>query len=96
MPKKEAVSWRELAPGTLDTDPGGARQYETGDWKSRHPVLDKAKCTKCGLCFVYCPEGCIHADKEGFFVADLKYCKGCGVCPAECPRKAIVMENEGE
>ena len=96
MAKREAVSWKELNPGTCVTEAGGAVEYETGDWKSRRPILDKSKCTKCGLCFVYCPEGCIQPDKEGWFIADLKYCKGCGVCPAECPRKAIVMVNEGD
>jgi pyruvate ferredoxin oxidoreductase delta subunit len=94
--KKEDVSWKELQTGAAVHEAGGATDYETGDWKSRKPVLEKEKCTKCGLCFLYCPEGCIQPDKEGWFIADLKYCKGCGVCAAECPRKAIAMAAEGE
>jgi pyruvate ferredoxin oxidoreductase delta subunit len=94
--KRENVSWKELNLGSMVTEAGGAVEYETGDWKSRHPVVDLAKCTKCGLCFLYCPEGCIHQNKEGYFLSDLKYCKGCGICTAECPRKAITMVNEGE
>ncbi len=96
MAKKENVTWKEIKPGACIEDAGGAVEYETGDWKSRRPVLEKSKCTKCGLCFLYCPEGCIRIDSEGYFVADLAYCKGCGICSAECPRKAIAMENEGE
>jgi pyruvate ferredoxin oxidoreductase delta subunit len=96
LAKKETQNWRELKPGALIDEPGDSVEYETGDWKSRRPVLDKEKCTKCGLCFLYCPEGCIRPDKEGYFIADLKYCKGCGICAAECPRKAIVMKVEGE
>lgn len=96
MAKKEDLSWKELETGTAVHEPGDAREYETGDWKSRRPVLEKGKCTKCGLCFLYCPEGCIRPDEEGYFIADLRYCKGCGVCAAECPPKAISMADEGE
>ncbi len=96
MAKRENLGWTELKTGVAIHEAGGAMDYETGDWKSRRPILDKPKCTKCGLCFVYCPEGCIQPDKEGWFIADLKYCKGCAVCAVECPRKAITMVNEGE
>ncbi len=96
MAKKEDQSWKELKTGTAVHEAGGAKEYETGDWKSRHPVLDKEKCTKCGLCFLFCPEGCIRPDKEGYFVPDLKYCKGCAICATECPRKAFAMAQEGE
>ena len=96
MAKRETLNWQELKPGVVIDEPGDAVEYETGDWKSRRPVLDKAKCNKCGLCFIYCPEGCIQPDEEGYFIADLKYCKGCGICAAECPKKAIKMEVEGE
>ena len=95
MANKENVTWQELKPGICLDEAGGAVEYETGDWKSRKPVLDKPKCTKCGLCFLYCPEGCIRMDKEGYFIADMKYCKGCGVCDVECPKKAITMVIEG-
>jgi pyruvate ferredoxin oxidoreductase delta subunit len=94
--KKENVGWKELQAGAAVHEAGGAVDYETGDWKSRRPILDKPACTKCGLCFLYCPEGCIQPDKEGWFIADLKYCKGCAVCAVECPRKAITMAAEGE
>jgi pyruvate ferredoxin oxidoreductase delta subunit len=96
LAKKETLNWQELNPGVAINEPGAAMEYETGDWKSRRPILDKEKCIKCGLCFIYCPEGCIRPDDEGYFISDLKYCKGCGVCAAECPKKAINMVVEGE
>jgi pyruvate ferredoxin oxidoreductase delta subunit len=94
--KRETLGWQELQTGIAIHEAGGAVEYETGDWKSRKPILDMTKCNKCGLCFVYCPEGCIQPDAEGWFIANLKYCKGCAVCAAECPKKAITMVIEGE
>ncbi len=88
------LTWKDIKPGAIVTEPGSASQYLTGDWKSQRPVLDKEKCTKCGLCFLYCPEGCITEREDGYFVADLSYCKGCGICAHECPKDAITMEEE--
>jgi len=96
MAKTENVPWKKLRIGTIIDEPGGAVEYKTGDWKSQRPVLDKAKCNKCGLCFIYCPEGCIPPDEEGYFIADLTFCKGCGICAKECPKKAIMMVVEKE
>ena len=32
---------------------------ETGSWRSHRPVVDAQKCTKCQLCWIYCPEATI-------------------------------------
>ncbi len=96
MARNDTPRWQELTIGVTIEDAGDAVEYETGDWKSRRPVTEQEKCNKCGLCFIYCPEGCIQPDTEGYFPANLRYCKGCGVCAAECPRKAITMIVEGE
>lgn len=74
-------------------DPGNSKTYKTGDWKSKKPVVMFEKCSKCKLCFIYCPEFCIRQQSDGFFVADLDYCKGCGICAKECPKEAITMEG---
>jgi|Deesub1362B_J571_1020462.scaffolds.fasta_scaffold38449_2 glutamate synthase (NADPH/NADH) small chain len=50
-------------------------------------------CQQCGLCWLYCPEGCITL-KEGYFEVDYDYCKGCGICAEVCPTGAIKMEVE--
>jgi 2-oxoacid:acceptor oxidoreductase gamma subunit (pyruvate/2-ketoisovalerate family) len=48
------------------------------------------RCTHCDTCLVYCPDGIIFRDKEGYRI-DTDYCKGCGICVAECPRRAMEM-----
>jgi len=90
------MGWKDLEIGSIITEPGNAIEYKTGDWKSQRPVLDKGKCNKCGLCFIFCPEGCIKQKDDGYFEADLSYCKGCGICAVECPKKAIAMVEEEE
>ncbi len=59
----------------------------------RHYSKDVPKCIKCGICYIFCPEGCIGQNKKGHFEADLYYCKGCGICASACPRKAITLQN---
>ena len=44
---------------------------------------------------MFCPEGCVSQDEDGYFTADLDYCKGCGVCAHECWPGAIEMIEEG-
>ena len=90
------MTWKDLEIGSIITEPGNASEYKTGDWKSQRPILDKEKCIKCGLCYIFCPEGCIQPDSEGYFISDLSYCKGCGICATECPKKAITMVEEEE
>jgi len=64
-----------------------------GDWRNMRPVVDREKCVKCAVCWVYCPVQCI-VEKPRWFDIDLAACKGCGVCAAECPHRAIAMIEE--
>lgn len=97
MPKSEnELTWRDLEIGGIVTEPGNASQYQTGDWRSQKPTYDFDRCIKCGLCQLFCPEGCIEPNQDGHFEADLYYCKGCGICARECWTKVITMvEEEG-
>jgi pyruvate ferredoxin oxidoreductase delta subunit len=88
------ITWKDLEIGCIITEPGNASQYRTGDWRSQKPVYDFSRCIKCGLCQIYCPEGCVNQNAEGYFEADLYYCKGCGICARECPTWVITMEEE--
>lgn len=88
------VTWKDLEVGSIVVEPGSADQYETGGWRSQRPVFDNTKCSKCGLCYIYCPDGCIEQQEGGYFGANLFYCKGCGICAQECPRNVIMMVEE--
>jgi pyruvate ferredoxin oxidoreductase delta subunit len=74
--------------------PGRSSENRTGSWRVFKPLFDPKKCSKCGMCQTFCPEGCVHEDLEGFFQPDYAYCKGCGICAAECPKDAIAMIQE--
>ncbi|MBN1224307.1 MAG: 4Fe-4S binding protein [Candidatus Aminicenantes bacterium] len=65
----------------------------TGEWRTQRPVVNKEKCTYCGLCALYCTVQCMR-DRRDHFQPDLEFCKGCGICAWECPQKAIVMFPE--
>ena len=90
------ITWKDLEIGAIVTEPGNASQYKTGDWRSQRPIFDNSKCNKCGLCYIFCPEGCIEQQADGYFKADLFYCKGCGICAEECPKDVITMVEEEE
>ena len=94
-PETELTS-KDMEIGSIITEQGSSRKYKTGDWRSQKPVFDLEKCIKCGLCYIYCPEGCIRQNTEGDFEADMYYCKGCGICARECPTGVITMVEEEE
>lgn len=95
MAKSEAeLTWKDIDIGAIVSEPGNASQYRTGDWRSERPTYDFTKCIKCGICYIFCPEGCIGQNAEGYFEADLFYCKGCGICAHECPTGVITMVAE--
>lgn len=67
----------------------------TGYWRVIRPVVDKAKCKRCTICWKFCPDGSIVL-VDGVPEIDLNYCKGCGICAHECPSKCITMVQEGQ
>ncbi len=91
---EKEVTWKNLEIGSIVVEPGSASQYQTGGWRSQRPILDKSKCSRCGLCYIFCPDACIGQDEEGYFEANLFYCKGCGICAAVCPLGAKTMVEE--
>lgn len=94
--RDDEITWRDIGTGGIVTEPGNARIYKTGAWRSQRPTYDFTKCIKCGVCYIYCPEGCIWQNSEGHFEADMDYCKGCGMCAYECPTGVITMKEEEE
>lgn len=97
MPKNETdYTWKDFEIGGIVTEPGSSSLYRTGDWRSQRPTYDFSRCIKCGICALYCPEGCVRMNAEGYFQADLFWCKGCGICAHECPTNVISMVEEQE
>jgi pyruvate ferredoxin oxidoreductase gamma subunit len=69
-------------------------QRRTGSWRQFRPVLHREQCSRCWLCFVWCPEAAIALDPEDYPVLDYEVCKGCLLCAHECPTHAFSIEKE--
>ena len=89
-------TWRDMEVGNILTEAGSASLRRTGDWRSERPITDKERCNKCGLCWLYCPDGAIKLQEDGYYESALYYCKGCGICAKVCPTGAITMIEEEE
>ncbi len=97
MAKTEGeMTWKDISVGGISFEPGSASQYKTGAWRSQRPTYNFKRCIKCGICQLFCPEGCIWQNEEGNFEADFDYCKGCGICSKECPTGVITMAEAEE
>jgi len=56
------------------------------------PVVDKKRCTLCGVCEKSCPYGAIHIDKEDRIVEiDEEKCFQCGLCVTRCKLRVMSM-----
>lgn len=73
---------------------GNAAERHTGAWRVERPVVDAEVCTRCGLCFVECPDGAIALDASGLPLIDYDHCKGCMICSHVCPVDAITHQAE--
>jgi 2-oxoacid:acceptor oxidoreductase delta subunit (pyruvate/2-ketoisovalerate family) len=91
---QEYKNWKELPPIPISLPIDGS-MGRTGDWRTFRPVILEG-CNKCGICWMYCPEGSIKKIEDGTFKVDYTYCKGCGICFHECPTNNIEMRRESE
>lgn len=90
----EVKSFKDLPVSPVSKPAKASMGAPTGTWREHRPVLDKEKCTKCELCWLYCPDGVITIDEDKYPVFDYEYCKGCGVCAHECRFEAIELLRE--
>lgn len=71
--------------------PGNTRERNVGAWSRFRPVIDYDECTKCRICFVYCPDSAITIGSDDLPIINYNACKGCDICYTECPVKAISL-----
>ncbi len=64
------------------------RERQVEFYSGHAAVIDRALCTRCGLCASMCQYGAIKENGEDFTVAPLR-CEGCKVCVAFCPTEAV-------
>lgn len=74
---------------------GNTRVRKTGNWRIFKPTINHERCTKCGICVIYCPEGVITMMDDEPEI-DYDNCKGCLICFNECPVKAFNYVREVE
>ncbi|MFA4873881.1 MAG: ferredoxin family protein [bacterium] len=61
------------------------------------PKIDEDKCTGCGLCAEFCPNGVFEMGADVMTVKNPMNCVvGCDKCAAECPVGAISFATKGE
>lgn len=88
------ADYRDLVVGDRVVKPGNSEEFQTGDWRSRAPVVDTDKCIDCLTCWIYCPDDCVIVKDGRICGIKLTHCKGCGICAKVCPKKAITMTEE--
>lgn len=52
------------------------------------PVVEKDKCTRCGVCLEHCPTGAMVMGKD-YPIIDRKKCIKCFCCQEFCPQRAV-------
>ncbi|MBI5148809.1 4Fe-4S binding protein [Candidatus Pacearchaeota archaeon] len=75
------------------TEAGNSIKNKTGSWRTMKPIVLKNKCTACGICAKFCPDGAIIIKNKKMSV-DYEHCKGCAICSVECPSHSIIMKEE--
>jgi pyruvate ferredoxin oxidoreductase delta subunit len=86
----------DLTPGGEIYEPGTARQFNTGTWRTDTPVFIEEDCKHCMLCIPFCPDSAIPVKDGKRLEFIYMHCKGCGICVKVCPFAAIKMTTGGE
>lgn len=57
--------------------------------KKPYPVINKDKCTGCGVCVSICPFEVFSMENGKAVVKHPSKCIGCRACESQCPEEAI-------
>jgi len=57
----------------------------------RHAVVNRLKCTGCGLCEEICPVEALRVTYIA--IVDRQRCTGCGKCVETCPNGALSLSS---
>ncbi|MFO7899080.1 MAG: 4Fe-4S binding protein [Planctomycetota bacterium] len=57
--------------------------------EKRYAVVDRSRCTGCGICERVCLHAAIRVDRIARI--DRARCVGCGACVGNCPRGALSL-----
>jgi len=58
------------------------------------PIIDQARCTRCGICVERCPENALSLTENGPVFTHPENCTFCTICETSCPEGAIRCEFE--
>ena len=89
----EQTPHQELTEGLMVFAGGTSKYFETGEWRTRTPILNHDLCRQCMVCSMVCPDSCIPLKDGERGEFDYKHCKGCGICAKACPFDAIEMKE---
>jgi len=53
------------------------------------PVIDRQKCTVCGMCVDSCPEDVLAVEASVLVIANPGACTMCAECESICPEHAV-------
>ncbi|AKI96689.1 4Fe-4S binding protein [Kosmotoga pacifica] len=83
------VKLQELGVNNIEEIIGVAKDSnKEASFEKRTPVIDRKRCTLCGLCVDICPYFALSIENNSV-VVDTDECFGCGLCQSRCPVKAI-------
>jgi 2-oxoacid:acceptor oxidoreductase delta subunit (pyruvate/2-ketoisovalerate family) len=78
--------------------PKGGRNpnYKTASSRTFKPEINYDQCIRCRTCWIFCPDGAIDMNEEGYPSLNYDYCTGCNICKNNCPVEAYEIKLELE